>query len=357
MPQLINPNELLQHSEQVLNVIHKVKHRKLIDPSSYISKTEEPKINDVGVLKLQQEIKNIADARDFTSSPFVQFFHAVEYEGITIDLKTALQINLYPLIVPEITYRLSTTQNMNWSVFGSPGSGKSLTGLALYEIISKLTGVSLKTRNMFTNGNLLYQRLLQLYARGEQKKDLFKNDVIFVDENVKDVTGLGAVHSLTQQTEMEIRIRKAMIHFIWVSTVLYPHQSTVVLETYDSERDKEEIWRLLRVRCLVYDHSNILKGSLIMPMPRQDVIDAYTRHIKDEGNKNFFAGEVDQRAAMLRKIAQDCLKDAEYVKLKNREQRFQYLDEHFGYMKLTIGMQARIIGLTKPTKGEGDSYV
>jgi len=354
MPSLINPNELLQHhqnKELITPRIPRVRNKKLINPTQYITKIEEPKMTDSGVIKLQQEIQNIADAKDFTTSPFVQFFHAIEYEGAKVDLKTALQINLYPLITPEISYRLQTTQNMNWSIFGSPGSGKSLCGLSLYEIISKQTGVSLKTRNMFTNGSLLYQRLLQLYARGDQKKDLFKNDVIFVDENVKDTTGLGAVHSLTQQTEMEIRIRKAMIHFIWVSTILYPHQSTVVLETYDAERDKVDIWKLNRVRCLVYDTSNVLKGSLIMPMPRQDVIDAYTKHIKDEGNKNFFAGEVDQRAAMMRRISRDCLKDQEYVQLKNREQRFQYLDEHYGYMRLTLGMQERIIGLTKPTKG------
>jgi len=323
----------------------------IVNPMQIIEQGKKVQPHTDIVMKLSEDISHIKEQETFSTSPFVQYFHSCELQGIQIDLATALQINLYPLLVPEIQFRLKTNQNMNWSVFGSPGSGKSLAGLSIYEHISRLTGVSLKTRNMFTNGALLYTRLLDLFPRKGIKRDLQKNDVIMVDENPRDATGLGAVHAATQTTEMEIRIRKAMIHFIWVSTVLQGnHQSTVILETYDAERDPVEIWKLKRIRLLIYSHDNTLRGSIIIPAPSPDVIDAYTKRIKDEGLKSFFAGEVDQRSAMLRSISEECKKDKEYAILSNREQRLQYIDEHWGYMRLSEGMKQRILGLTKPVK-------
>jgi hypothetical protein len=322
----------------------------LYNPVEVIRNTKEIPASSSDVVKLRQEVDTIRQSSDFSTSPFIQFFHSIELQGLSIDLRTALEINLYPLLQPEINYRIKTNQNMNWSIFGAPGTGKSLAGLSVYEHISRTTGVSLKTRNMFTNGALLYNRLLELFPRKGHKKDLQKNDVIFVDENVRDQTGLGAVHAMSQQSEMEIRIRKAMIHFVWVSTVLYPHQSTVVMETYDAQRDPEAIWKLTRIRCLVYDHGNTLRGSLIIPAPSVEVIEAYMKHIKDLGLESFFSGETDQRAVMLRKISEQCSNDKEFTKLANREQRLQYIDENFGYLRLTLGQQQRVLGLCKPEK-------
>jgi hypothetical protein len=331
---------------------------KLINPMEIIqsSKSITPDANSV--MNLSQTVNELSKCENFSTSPFVQYFHAVELQNIKIDLVTALQIDLYPLLIPEIQFRIKTNQNMNWSVFGAPGTGKSLGGLSVYEHISRFTGVTLKTRNMFTNGALLYNRLLDLFPREGKKKDLQKNDVIFVDENPRDQTGLGSVHAATQTTEMEIRIRKAMIHFIWVSTVLQAnHQSTVVLETYDAERDTKDIWKLKRIRFLVYSHDNALRGALVLPAPSAEVIDAYTKHIKDEGLKSFFAGEVDQRSAMLRQISEVCLKDPKYTNLSNREQRLQYIDEKYGYMRLAEGQKHRILGLSKPIKKSASESV
>lgn len=308
--------------------------------------------NDSDLISLTRTIEEISHSTDFSASPIVQYFHKIEHEGVQLDLRTALRVDLRPLIEPEIMYRLKTNQNMNWSIFGSPGSGKSLSGLYLYQIISLLTSVPVKTRNMFTNGAELYMRLKSLFESQTVAKDLVKNDVLFADENVREQTGLGAVHMYTQTTEMEIRIRQAMIHFIWVSTVLYPHQSTLVMETYDVERDPKQLQFIRRVRLLCYDNNNVLKGSIILGMPDQKIINAYMKHIKEQGLEDYFAGNIDPKAKMLREIAEICKRDPDFKKLANREQRFQYIDENFGNFRLSMGQQMRILGLCSPTREE-----
>lgn len=291
----------------------------------------------------------------FTSSPFVQYFHAVESRGLVIDLQTALQINLRPLLELEIAYRLKTNQNMNWSIFGEPGSGKSLAGLSLYQLLALMTGVPLKTRNMFTQSADVFLKLRSLYKSNLQKKDLEKNDVIFVDENVREQTGLGAVHFNTQTTEMEIRIRKAMIHFVWVSTILYQHQSTLIMETYDVKRDPEQFHKITHIRLLCYDHNKVLKGHMILSAPDQDIIKAYLKRVKDAGLESYFGDAMDKRAKILREIATLILTHKDYREfhnLANRQQRLQFLDENFGHIRFSEGQKERILGLCKPTRSQ-----
>lgn len=322
----------------------------MFDPTKYKTQFATPTDTSKDVITLKKEISSIVENTDFSASPITQYFHAVEYQNLTIDLKEALQINIYPLLMQEILYRLKTNQNMNWSIFGAPGTGKSLGGLSMYEHISKITGVPLKTRNMYTDGGDLYMRLLTLYETKLGKKDLVKNDVIFSDENVNDRTGLGSVHMMTQNAEMEVRIRIAQIHFIWVSTVLYPHQSTLIMETYDTERDPADLAMIRRIRMLCYDHNNVLKGCMILPAPDQLVIKAYLKHIKWKSLQSFFSGETDSRAKMYRTIADECMSEQAFRVLANKEQRMQYIEENYGHMNLSIGQQIRILGLCKPTK-------
>jgi hypothetical protein len=348
---LIDPTKAFEEPAmpRQVDAIPKVsRSRKLIDPTKLTptSGLTEPR----EVVHLKREIDSIKDTKDFSASPLVQYFHAVEYENITIDLKTALQLNLAQLIDPEIQHCLKTNQNMNWSIFGRPGSGKSIAGLGFYGKICRQTGVSLKTRNMFTNGTDLYRKLHSLFETTLGKQDLCKNDVIFCDENINDKTGMGAFHLMTQNTEMEVRIRAKMIHFIWVSTILYPHQSTLVMETYDVKRVPENVEYLERIRLLCYNANNKLMGCLIMHAPHQDIIKAYLKHIKNESIKTYFSGSLDPRARMLREISQECLNDIAFVTLINKEQRQQFIDENYGYLALTLGQQNRILGLTKLDK-------
>lgn len=326
----------------------------LYNPIDIIAKAKGIKPDAGAVLELTKKMRDVLQQDEFTESPFVQFFQSCRVQEMDVDLKTALNINLYPLLIPEIQFCLKAGTNMNWSIFGRPGSAKSLSGLTIYEHISRLTGVPIKVRNMFTNGTFLYQRLLDLYPQPGRKKDLQKNDVLFVDENPTETTGLGSVHGMTQTKEMEIRIRKEMIHFVWVSTVLYPHQSTVVLETFDAERntDPKLFWKVERMRLLVYDSQSILRGSIILPAPEQEVIKAYTKHIKDKGLEMYFSGTMDPKAMQLRTVADKCSTDPKFIELSNKEQRMQYIDETYGFMRLSMGQQQRILGLCKPNKTE-----
>jgi hypothetical protein len=325
----------------------------MINPVDILHKAKALKPDDDIVTSLTRKVTSISkkDTDEFSESPFMQYFHASRMQALDVSLATALNIDLYPLLVPEIMYALKSNSNVNLSIFGRPGSGKSTYGLSVYEHFARITGVPVKVRNMFSNGALLWNRLLDLFPHEGKTDSLQKNDVLFVDENPNDTTGLGAVHNMTQTKEMEVRIRKKQIHFIWVSTVLYTHQSQVILETWDSLRGKGvDFWKLQKIRCLVYSHDQILRGSMTLPAPDQSILLAYNKHIKDEGLKQFFSGEMDPRAAMMRQVADSCSKNPKFQNCINKEQRMQFLDETFGYMKLSMGMQARILGLCKPMR-------
>lgn len=311
------------------------------------------KTSKLEIIKSASE--RIAEMKDFSASPFIQLFHYMDVNRIDIDLMTALHpdMNLTNLLPLEIDYRVKTRQNMNWSVFGHPGSGKTLFGMSLYLQICAITGVPFKLKNIFTNGTLLLERIYTLFDTQYTKKDLVENDVIMADERLGDRTGLGAVREMMATTDAEQRIRYMMIHFIWCSVILSEHQHTAIFETFDTERaGADENYNVKRIRCLVYDSKRMLRGHIILSAPPEEIIAAYKKMVKERGLKDFFSEAVDPRMSLLKRIANILKNDPEYQDCVNNEQRVDYITSHWGYRKFTVSELKHIIGLAKPKKSE-----
>jgi hypothetical protein len=185
-----------------------------------------------------------------------------EYAMIMNKNETAL---LYRWLVEKVMEK----ENIIMEIKGHTRSGKSIVGISIGKLITKLVNHYFKLNRQFKQFNVCkneseyFQKI-----RFANKKGVSFNSTWVVDEQKETHTGVGSYSELTLQEDINNIVAIECIHTIWIHPPHFVGRNALVgLETYGKNKE----YRV--TRCIMYDLHENQKVGVPMGLAYIPVID------------------------------------------------------------------------------------
>lgn len=170
--------------------------------------------------------------KSFNSEPIDSYLTAIMVDGVHLNLKEALNIDLTEYVYLDFLYRWLNHEDISINITGRPGKGKSNILLNLYKKWVTITGRAFRLDNV-----VFYSPLYNLLLKGYKVKDrgdhielkefkLEKGEAICLDE-ASDTTIAGplSMTMLLQSQDIEARMRALQVGRFSAGTREIQHQS------------------------------------------------------------------------------------------------------------------------------------
>lgn len=174
--------------------------------------------------------------------------------------------NINKLLELEFYFRFKTKMPPIIQIWGPTGSGKSTDTLALMLKWCAINKVKFYLKLMFDDAARMFDEVLG-------KVDYPYGTPFASDEGDDKFGGMNTAVETLDWKNLEKRVRALGYPIFYAAPNLMAHQYHFVFETDGLLRNED-----LSVKAgflLVHDSDNLLRGSLALPAPRKDVLDAY----------------------------------------------------------------------------------
>lgn len=296
--------------------------------------------------KLLQETMQLTH---YQLRPFKDYCNALDKEGISFDIKTALAANITPIVIKDLEYSWLAMQDDNISIIGDTGSGKSALGLRIMKIKCEITGAKFSLENVSYD---MFDFMMAL-----RSPELKRGDVLMLDEaGDADVGGAQSGAIFGYEANLEKRMRALQIGKIFASPYLRNHVHHYILRCWTIKRSEGTIQALVETErpegFNLWGDSIALRGYIEVPFIEQEIYDEYMAP-KMESIEETRRG-INKVAWRKFEIAKELREDFEYLEL-NKAQQLNYIERKYPEFATRSTWVGEIRALTKPKKEERES--
>jgi len=230
----------------------------------------EPRtISTVSKNTVQDFCKSL-DLRQISKTPMLDFFDAQDDMGLKGHINKPMArdyFRLNQILEFDFLFRFKTNQPPIIQLYGQTGSGKSTGMLSLMLKWCKINNLKFILRLVFDNTAQMFDEVLS------DKVNYPTGTPFASDEGDDTFGGLNTTVESLDWKNLERRVRALGYPIFYSAPTVMAHQYHYLFQTDGLIRD-QNLW-VRAVKMFVHDSEGNLRGSLLYPAPREDVLKAY----------------------------------------------------------------------------------
>jgi len=216
-----------------------------------------------------EDFVNRIDLTQISKTPLLDFFEMQDDMGLKGKIVKGMareHFRLNQLLELDFIFRFKTKSPPIIQLFGPTGSGKSTAMISLMLKWCAINKTKFFLKLVFDDINRMFDAILS-------KPDYPIGTPFATDEGDEQFGGLNTAIESMDTKNTEKRCRALGYPIFYACPNIMVHQSHFIFETDGLIRD-QNLW-VRAAKVLVHDADGNLRGSLLLPAPRKDVLEAY----------------------------------------------------------------------------------